>query len=175
MTVDAYYKMAQIGLLDAGKRYELIHGVVLKMHPKSPQHGYSVKCLSDRLRDSLGETATVFSQSPARLADDSEPQPDILVLKPPTETYRERHPHPEDILLIIEVANTTLQTDPTLKLRLYAGAGIPEYWLLNLQKNQLELYRRPDPDEARYLELHTLSEGEAATFGDVECGLEWWR
>ena len=175
ITVDAYYKMAEVGLLDAEKRYELIHGIILEMHPKTPQHGYSVKCLSDRLRDSLGETATVFSQSPARLADDSEPQPDILVLKPPKETYREHHPHPEDILLIIEIANMTLQTDRTLKLRLYAGAGIPEYWLLNLQKNQLELYRRPDPDEARYLELRTLSEGEAATFGDAGCGLEWWR
>ncbi|CAN5898551.1 Uma2 family endonuclease [soil metagenome] len=173
ITVDTYYKMAEMGLLEAGKRYELIHGVILERHSRSPQHGYSVKRLSDQLRDSLGETAAVFSQSPARLADDSEPQPDVLVLKPPKETYRERHPRPKDILLIIEVANTTLQTDRTLKLRLYASAGIPEYWLLNLQKNQLELYRRPDPDDGRYLELYTLSDGEVATFG--ECRLEWWR
>lgn len=172
-TVDTYYKMAETGLLDTEKRYELIHGVVLEMQPISPKHNYAVQSLSEQLRDCLGDTATVFSQGPTLLGDDSEPQPDILVLKPPKETYRERHPRPEDILLIIEVANTTLQTDRTLKLRLYASAGIPEYWLLNLQKNQLELYRRPDPDEARYLGLHTLSEGEAATFG--ECGLEWWK
>ncbi len=174
-TVDAYYKMAETGLLDTEKRYELIHGVVLEMHPISPQHGHRVKRLGDQLNACLEGKAEVFTQHPIHIGNDSEPEPDVLVLKPPLDQYAKRLPRPEDILLIIEVANTTLQTDRTLKLRLYAGAGIPEYWLLNLQKNQLELYRRPDPDEARYLELHTLSEGEAATFGDAACGLEWWR
>ncbi len=172
-TIETYYKMAAAGLLEPNKRYELIHGVVLEMHAISPQHGYRVKRLGDMLSTCLQPSAEVFTQHPVQIGDDSEPEPDIIVVKPPLEQYKARHPRPEDILLVIEVANTTLQTDRTLKLHLYASAGIPEYWIYNLQKNQLEIHRDPDPDEARYREMRTLSEGEAATFVG-NCEITWW-
>lgn len=174
-SIENYYKMAETGMLDTDKRYELIHGIVYEAQPISPEHNYAVQTLADRLKACAGENAVVFSQGPAQFDDDSEPQPDILVLKPPAEQYRRRHPRPEDVLLIIEIANTTLQTDRSFKLELYAHAGIPEYWILNLQKNQLETYRDPDTDEGRYREAHTLDEGEAAeTQGLKDCQVAWW-
>ncbi len=164
--------MAEVGVLKADKRYELLGGVVLEVHPISPAHNYAVKSLSDQFNTCVGENFTVFSQGPLQF-DDSEPQPDVMLLKPPTEQYRQRHPVPEDVLLVIEVANATLQTDRTTKLQLYAGAGIPEYWILNLQKPQLEVHRNPDIQEARYREVKTFSEEEVARFG--ECEVAWWE
>ena len=172
-SVRDYYKMAEVGVLSRDKRYELIRGVVLETQPISPAHNYAVKSLSDQLSACLGEDATVFAPGPLQLDGDSEPQPDLLVLKPPAERYRERHPTASDVLLLIEVSNATLQTDRTTKLQLYAGAGIPEYWILNLQKPQLEMHRDPDRQEARYREVKTLSEGEVAAFGS--CEVAWWR
>ncbi len=163
--------MAEVGVLKADKRYELIDGVVLELHPISPAHNYAVKSLSDQLSACVGEDATVFSQGPLQV-DESEPQPDVMLLKPPTEQYRQRHPVPADVLLIIEVANATLQTDRTAKLQLYAGAGIPKYWILNLQKPQLEVHRNPGTQEARYREVKTLLEEEVVVFG--ECEVAWW-
>ena len=171
-SVQDYYKMAEVGVLKADKRYELIRGAVLETQPISPAHNYAVKSLAEQLSACLGEEATVFSQGPLQFNDDSEPQPDVLVLKPPAERYRHNHPVPEDVLLLIEVSNTTLNLDRTTKLALYAGAGIPEYWILNLQKPQLEMHRDPDPQESRYREVKTLSEEEAAAFGG--CHVAWW-
>ncbi len=176
VSVENYYKMAKVGILRDGKRYELIHGVIYEAQPISPEHNYAVQSLTDQLRTCTGETAVVFSQGPARFGDDSEPQPDILVLRSPAERYRRRHPAPDDILLIIEVAGTTLKTDRTLKLQLYARAGIPEYWILNLAKNSLEVYRKADGEEGRYLEMTTLGEGESAVPVGLEgCGVRWWQ
>ena len=169
-SVQDYYKMAETGILSASKRYELIGGVVLETQPISPTHNYAVKSLADQLSACVGETATVFSQGPVQFSDSSEPQPDVMLLKPPAKRYRECHPIPDDVLLLIEVANATLQTDRTTKLQLYAGANIPEYWILNLKKPQLEMHR--DPQEARYREVRTLSRGEVAAFG--ECEIAWW-
>ena len=114
----------------------------------------------------------VFTQHPLQLPDSSEPQPDILVVKPPLERYEERHPLPEDILLIIEISDSTFRKDKTDKLALYASAGIPEYWILNLKKMQLEVNRIPDRAEERYREVKPLTLNEAAQFG--ECEVAWW-
>ena len=172
-SVQDYYKMAEVGVLKADRRYELIGGVVLETQPISPAHNYAVKSLSDQLSACLGDEATVFSQGPLQFDDDSEPQPDILVLEPPAERYRTRHPVPDDVLLLIEVSNTTLHLDRTTKLQLYAGAGVPEYWILNLQKPQLEVHRNPDRQEARYREVKTLLAEEVSTFGG--CKVAWWK
>ena len=171
-SVQDYYKMAEVGVLKADKRYELISGAVLETQPISPAHNYAVKSLADQLSTCL-EEATVFSQGPLQFGDSSEPQPDILVLRPPAERYRQNHPVPEDVLLLIEVSNTTLNLDRTTKLGLYARAGIPEYWILNLQKPQLEMHRDPDRQEARYREVKTFAVEEIATFGG--CRVAWWR
>lgn len=175
LTIADYYKMAEAGILEAEKRYELIYGVVYEVQPISPEHNYAVQSLTSQLMACAGNSAVAFSQAPVQFGDSNEPQPDVLVLKPPAEQYRHRHPRPEDILLIIEVAHTTLHSDRTLKLELYAKAGIPEYWIVNLHKPQLEIHRNPDTDEARYREVHTLGEGEAAKPLALEgCEVAWW-
>lgn len=175
MTIAKYYKMAETGILDTDKRYELMDGFIYETQPTSPKHATRLKKLERRLEACLGENAIVFTQHPLQLTDESEPQPDILVVKPPIDQYEERHPRPEDVLLVIEIANTTLQSDRSLKLALYAKAGIPEYWIVNLVKSQLEIHRNPDTDEARYREVHTLDEGEAARLEHEGCEVTWWQ
>jgi Uma2 family endonuclease len=168
--------MAEIGIFAPDERVELIDGIVYKMQPISPKHAYTVKRLSDSLSDCAGENAVTLTQSPLQIGNDNEPQPDLLIVKPPLERYAERHPRPEDVLLVIEVAHATLQSDRTLKLQLYASAGTPEYWIVNLHKPQLEIHRDPDTDEARYREVHTLAEGEVAEpLGLEGCEVAWWR
>ncbi|CAN5531125.1 hypothetical protein BH24DEI1_BH24DEI1_06500 [soil metagenome] len=130
MSVEHYYKMAEAGILEADARYELIHGVIYKMAPIGPKHATRLKKLEGRLERCFSDRAVVFTQHPLRISEGDEPQPDILVVKPPIDQYEERHPKPEDVLLVVEVA-TTLESDRTLKQGLYARAGIPEYWILS--------------------------------------------
>ncbi len=175
-TIEQYYKMAEAGILKANKRYELVRGFIYEVQPVAPKHATRLKKLEKKLEACLGDHAIVFTQHPLQLAGDSEPQPDILVVKPPIDQYEERHPRPEDVLLVIEIASSTLQSDRTLKLELYAKAGIPESWIVNLHKPQLEIYRDPDTDEARYREVHTFGEGEAVKpLALTGCEVAWWR
>lgn len=172
VTLEMYYKMAETGILEPNKRYELLEGVIFELMPIGPQHATKVKKLETQLEKCLGDKAVVFTQHPFQMPDSSEPQPDILVVKPPLERYEERHPLPEDVLLIIEISDSTLRKDKTDKLALYASVGIPEYWILNLKKMQLEVNRVPDTTEARYREVKLLTVNEAAYFG--ECKVAWW-
>ena len=175
-TSEQYHKLAETGILRPDRRYELIQGFVYQMHPVGSEHSYTVMELAERLRDCARGSVVAFTQSPIKLPDDSEPEPDIVLLKPPSRQYRARLPEPADILLIIEVSKSTLLYDRTVKLELYARAGIPEYWLLNLNKLQLEVYRNPDIEEGRYRELTTYDEGQTAAPGAfAACALEWWN
>jgi Uma2 family endonuclease len=120
----------------------------------------------------LGPKAVVAVQSPLRLFEDSEPEPDLLVLRPPLERYQDRLPTPEDVLLLVEVADTSLEFDREVKLPLYAEAGIPEVWLVNLKENLLEVYR--DPRGGRYREIRLLSpEEEVSPTLLPEVSLRW--
>jgi Uma2 family endonuclease len=143
-----------------------------ELMPIGPKHATKVKKLEGQLESCLGNTAVVFTQHPFQMPDSSEPQPDILVVKPPLERYEQRHPLPEDILLIIEISDSTLRKDRTEKLTLYASVGIPEYWILNLKKMQLEVKGVPDSAEARYREVKLLTLNEPASFGG--CEVAWW-
>jgi Uma2 family endonuclease len=172
VTLEMYYKMAEMGILEASKRYELLEGVIFELIPISPRHATKVKKLEGQLETCLGNKAVVLTQHPLQMPDTSEPQPDILVVKPPLERYEERHPLPEDILLIIEISDSTLRKDRTEKLMLYASVGIPEYWILNLKKMWLEVNRVPDSAEGRYRETKVLTLNEAASFGG--CEVAWW-
>jgi Uma2 family endonuclease len=167
-----YYKMAEMGILEGSKRYELLEGVIFELMPISPRHATKVKRLEGELEKCLGDKAIVLTQHPLQMPDDSEPQPDVLVVKPPLERYEERHPLPEDMLLVIEISDSTLRKDKTEKLALYASVGIPEYWILNLKKMWLEVNRIPDKAEARYREVKLLTLNEPARFG--ECEVAWW-
>ncbi|APD10074.1 MULTISPECIES: Uma2 family endonuclease [Thermus] len=140
---------------------ELLRGEVYQMSPMGPRHVAAVMRLDHQLKEALAGKALVAVQSPLRLAEDSEPEPDLLILKPPLERYQDRLPTPEDVLLLVEVADTSLEFDRGVKLPLYAEAGIPEVWLVNLKEGLLEVHR--DPRVGRYREIRLLTPEEAVS------------
>jgi Uma2 family endonuclease len=151
---------------------ELLRGEVYQMSPIGPKHVHKVAQLDARLQETLRGKAVVLVQSPLRLSEDSEPEPDLLVLRPPLEGYQDRLPTPEDVLLLVEVADTSLEFNREAKLPLYAEAGIPEVWLVNLKENLLEVYR--DPRGGRYREIRLLSpEEEVSPTLLPEVSLRW--
>jgi Uma2 family endonuclease len=138
------------------------------MTPIKPPHASADNRLGALLMQRLGGRAFVWSQSPVAVADDSLPQPDLALLRPRPDDYAAHHPVPADVLLVIEVSDTTLRDDRRIKGPLYARAGIAEYWIVNLVDNVLEVYRRPGPDG--YDERQVLRPGAGAAplaFADV--------
>lgn len=165
-TVADYERMGQVGIFSEDERLELVCGEVIQMSPIGERHAACVDALSELLRERLKRSVNVRVQNPIQLDDYSEPQPDIAVLKRRDDFYRHAHPKPEDILLVIEVSDSTLEFDRTVKMPLYAGAGIPEAWLVNLPEEQIEVYG--DPADGEYqtvrsyvrrqkLQSHTLA------------------
>src|SRR5437867_6682360 len=131
-TVDHYHRLAELGILDEDERVELLDGQIVEMSPIGPRHAGCVKGLVRLLYRKLGDAVFLGVQDPISLGPRSEPQPDIAVLKPRSDAYRDAHPRPGDILLVIEVAETSVESDRDVKLALYAGAGVPEAWLVDL-------------------------------------------
>jgi Uma2 family endonuclease len=125
------------------KNLELLEGEIYQMSPIGPRHNYKVMQLNHRLTQRFSGKAIVQVQGSLRLSDQSELQPDFALLRLPEEQYQERLPNLEDVLLIIEVSDTTLEYDRKEKLPVYAQAGIPEYWVVNLIDDVLEVYREP--------------------------------
>lgn len=139
-TVDEYELMIEKGVLTGDDRVELIRGEIVQMAPIGPRHAVCVRRLDDLFHDLLQKTVIVSVQSPVRLPDDSEPQPDLALLRRRPDEYAGGHPTAEDILLLIEVSDTTLATDRAAKVPLYAEAGIAEVWLVNLENDGVEVY-----------------------------------
>lgn len=135
-----YYKMADMGLFD-GRHVELIAGDVIEMCPMGPAHRTAVVLTGDRLRQAFGQEYFINVQSPLDAGEPSEPEPDIAVIKGYVRDYKEAHP--TTAALLVEVADTSLLYDRTVKASLYAKVGIGEYWIVNLVDNQLEVYRHP--------------------------------
>ena len=142
-TVDEYYLMAKVGILHEDDRVELIDGRIVEMPPIGSHHSSSVKDVKQTFRDYDGERVTVGIQDPVRLDDGSEPQPDISILRLRADNYRNAHPGPADILLLIEVSDSSIIYDRNVKVSLYARAGIIETWLINLVADCIEVYREP--------------------------------
>jgi Uma2 family endonuclease len=142
-TVEDYYRMAEVGILAPDARVELLEGEVIEMPPIGAPHAAVVTDLQTLLIGAVGGDAIVRVQNPVRLGLHDEPQPDIALVKPPASKYRHRHPAAPDVLLLIEVVDTSLRYDREVKLPLYAGKGIPETWLLDLVRRELTRYRRP--------------------------------
>ena len=141
-TANEVYKMAQAGILKEDDRVELIQGALIEMSPIGLKHAACVKRLN-RLFSQLGEQVIIGVQDPIHIDEQSEPEPDLVLLQPRTDFYALAHPEPEDVLLLIEVAETSLTYDQTIKLPLYAQANITEVWLVNIVKHQVEVYRQP--------------------------------
>ncbi len=141
--VAEYYQMARAGVLTEDERVELVRGEIVAMSPIGSRHAGCVNRLNMRLSQWTEGRFVVSVQNPIRLDDDSEPQPDIAILKPRDDGYADAHPYPNDILLVIEVADTSLGYDREEKVPLYASAGIPEMWLVNLSEAVIEVYSNP--------------------------------
>ena len=152
--------MAETGVLRPDARVEMIDGKIIDMSPIGPFHG--------GVTDYLNEVFTVASkgrwrtrvQNSLRLDDHSEPQPDLVLAKPANDFYRKRHPQPEDVFLLIEISDSSLETDQQDKLPAYGRAGIPEAWLVNLNELTVEVYR--ESNFTGYASKTILQAGEQA-------------
>lgn len=152
-----YHRMGEAGIFE-GQRVELLRGKIVDMSPINSNHAGMVKRLM-RLLSSLLDASYILSvQDPISIGQDSEPQPDLAVLKFREDFYSRAHPTPEDTLLIIEVADTSLAKDQKVKLPLYASAGIPEVWIVNLPGQQMERYRQPAQE--RYTDIQIFLPGD---------------
>jgi Uma2 family endonuclease len=159
--VDEYHRMAEVGLLTEDSRVELIEGEIVELSPIGSTHGGTVKRTSAFLNRALGDAVIVSVQDPIRLNDYSEPQPDIALLKPRKDFYSKSHPTAEDVLVVIEVADTSLNYDRNVKLPLYARAGIPEAWLMVLAKDIIEVHSQPK--NGKYQKVQRLKRGKTLT------------
>ena len=167
LTVDQYYRMAEAGILKEDDRVELIEGEIIDMPPIGIDHAYFVNRLTSLFIQSVGLQANVSSQNPIRLNSRSEPQPDIALLRYRDDFYRHAHPRPEDIILLVEVSDTTLRYDTEVKLPLYARHEIPEVWIVDLEHQRLEVFRRPEGGV--YVEMFSPNRDETiAPIGLVE-------
>ena len=142
-TVAEYHHMAEARLLNEDSRVELIDGEIIEMAPIGSSHGGEVKYFSNKFVAQLSGQVIVSVQDPVVLGGYEEPQHDIALLRWRDDYYRTAHPHGEDVLLIIEIADSTLRYDRDVKVPLYAQHGIPEVWLLDLKNQQLDIYRVP--------------------------------
>ena len=141
-TVEEYCAMAELGILEEGERVELLDGEIILMPPIGEPHEHGTDWLNRQMTYVLYDRALVRVQESIRLNDDSLPQPDIAVVRLRPGHYRER-PTPEDVILLIEVADTSLEFDREVKLARYAAAGIPEVWIVNLRMRQVEGHSDP--------------------------------
>jgi Uma2 family endonuclease len=142
-TVEQFHQMAENGILNNQERIELIQGDLITMSPIGYRHAFVTTYLSNWFVRQLGERSLVSTQNPIQLDEKSEPQPDLVLLKPTDNFYGDRLPRASDCLLLIEVADSSLIYDQTVKIPLYAQHHIPEVWLINLNQQQLECHTNP--------------------------------
>jgi Uma2 family endonuclease len=143
ITTAEYHQMAAVGILTADEQVELIAGQIIQKMPKGPAHSALCKRLEKLMERLLGEEILVRLQDPIQLDDYSEPEPDIAVVHPQADFYADHHPNPAEVYLIIEVADTTISRDLGPKAKLYAAAGIPDYWVLDVTAQQVHVFREP--------------------------------
>jgi Uma2 family endonuclease len=168
-----YHRMAEAGILGEDDRVELIRGEIVEMSPIGSRHVAFVMNLTKLLIVRLGDRAMVSVQGPVALTYDTEPEPDLVVLRPRASVpYKALEPWADDTVLLIEVADSSLAYDRTTKLRLYAEAGIPEYWIVDCAAEAVEVYRGPTAEGYRDLvRLTAAAVLRLQSFPDVELTL----
>lgn len=142
ISVPQYHAMIASGALTEDDRIELLQGWLVEKMPKNPRHSTITRVIRKYLEQLVPEGVYVDSQEPIT-TDDSEPELDVFVVKGSELDFVESHPKPKDVSIVIEVSDSTLKQDQTLKKRLYARAGIPVYWIANIPDNQIEVYSEP--------------------------------
>lgn len=167
-TVEEFHRLADAGVFAEDDRLELIEGEIIHMTPIGSRHAACVARLT-ALLSSVQGTAIVWVQNPLHLGERSELQPDVAVLRHRSDYYAQAHPGPDDVFLVIEIADTSAVNDREVKLPLYARAGVAEVWLVDLSAETIEAYWRPDPQG--YQERRVLRRGDRVaphTFSAVE-------
>jgi Uma2 family endonuclease len=142
-TVDDYYRMAETGILKHTDRVELIEGEIIEMSPIGDRHAMCVNRATMIFARGLGDKVVVSVQNAAHMDRYNEPQPDVVLIRPREGFYGTGHPNPADVMLLIEVSETTVRFDRTVKLPMYARNGIREVWIVDLNRNIIELHRGP--------------------------------
>jgi Uma2 family endonuclease len=143
LTVEDFHRMVEAGILGEDVRVELIEGELIDIPPVGSKHAGMVTRLSRLLTLAVSAEAVVYAQNPVVLRQHSEPQPDIALLRPREDDYTRALPVPEDVLLVVEVAESSLAYDAEVKVPLYAHYAIPEVWLIDLQHERVEIHREP--------------------------------
>ena len=157
-TINEYHRMREARVFAEDDRIELLDGEIIKMAPIGPRHAACVDRLLNFLIRKLGDAAIARSQNPIELSDNSEPQPDISLVKYRADFYAKAHPTPEDILVAIEVADTTAENDRQVKIPSYARAEIQEVWLIDLPNDWIEIYC--NPNSGIYQEVRIVLRGQ---------------
>jgi len=168
LTSAIFHEMVEKGILNEDDRLELIEGELVTLSPIGPEHSGIVDQLAAILIKQLGDRAVVKVQGPLQLDESTEPQPDLILLEPRRDYYKHSLPRPADVALVIEVADSSLAYDRAIKMPLYAGAGIPEAWIVNLIDRWIEVYRDPSP--AGYTTMLKILAGKSISpkaFDDV--------
>lgn len=158
LSVEIYDLMIKNGILTENDNVELLNGAIIEKMPKGERHAYCNDLISDFIKENFGKKVFVRNQNPIILDDFSAPEPDIVLCELPREKYRSNHPSPEDILLIIEVSDTTLYFDRHEKGLAYSRAGIKQYLIVNVENNTIEDYRRPTDDGYQSKETYEIGE-----------------
>src|SRR4028119_953011 len=175
-SIAEYHRLGELGFFAPDERVELIRGEIILMAAKSTFHSVCNSLLLGELYPLLRKRAIVRGQEPIILTDDSEPEPDVVIARNRSDNYLSSHPEPADILLVIEVADSTLKYERTTKLSLYAETGISNYWIFNLVDNQLEMHSEPyqkrQGDFSYQLQRAVLPNGAAVIPGFPELSLD---
>ena len=161
ISVERYHEMIEAGLLTENDRLELLEGYLVEKMTVNPPHSFTTDQLRDELMSIVGQHYFVKSQQPIT-TEDSEPEPDVMVVKGKKRSFVNRHAGPGDVPLVIEVSDATLHQDQTWKKRIYAQANIPVYWVVNLADRQIEVYTEPSGASANptYRHLVTYQEDD---------------
>ena len=158
ITVEHYYRMAEAGLFAAGQRVELIDGEIIDVPPMGARHAAALTKLATLFAGAIEQRAILRPQLPIHLGEDSEPEPDLALVKPRADHYESSHPTADDVLLLVEISDTTLRYDRDVKLALYARHAVREVWIVDLTGEQIHFYR--DPVDGKY-----ATAVSTATFG----------
>jgi Uma2 family endonuclease len=160
-TADEYERMGAVGLLGEDDRVELIEGEIVEMTPIGSRHAACVARLGSLFSAAVGDGAIVWVQNPVRLGARSEPQPDLALLLPRPDFYAGGHPRPSDILLVVEVSDTTATWDRDVKAPLYGTAGIPETWVVDVTEGHVHVFSGPSPEG--YADVRRAEPGDTIT------------
>ena len=164
--IHEWRKLGEANIFPPESHLELIEGEILEMAPIGFNHAGHVIRLNKLFNKVVGEHAIISIQNPLQLSNLSEPEPDFALLRPDADDYTTRHPNAEDVLLLIEVADSSFHYDQNEKQRLYARYQIPEYWLINLNNSTIEIYRQPC--ESIYQQKTTLKVGDSITLSQLD-------